>query len=169
MSRDILDNSQARKRGKESDYMATIQEIMSKKSGAFYSVIIKGNSNFLKKGLDSDLVKITRTCIRMGIRRSNMKIVQEIAQRNPNPTTTQRASWYHYCEGNTRLVEHNTTQEIFVKAYIKKGTKTKTTYYLNGVEVDKQWLKDNNYISKSEGSYNEVGDLLIKPQNLTFV
>ena len=69
--------------------MTTIQECQAKRKGAIYKVVISGNGNFLKKGKESNLTKETTMCVRLGIKRANIRKVIEMEIENPTDQPRQ--------------------------------------------------------------------------------
>lgn len=145
--------------------MTTMQEIKSKKKGTFQHIKVESQNGFLKKGKESNLVKIIDMCVRFGVRRSNIKIVQEINQRNQaNGIESNGKTW------GTPIDEYFKEHKgnIYLKCFLKKGSKPKVKYLLDNVEVSKEWLIENKYISTTQSNYGEVGDLSINIENITF-
>lgn len=144
--------------------MTTIQEIQSKRKGAIYKVVIKSTSNFLKKGKESNLTKETTMCIRLGVKRGNM---QNVLAQFPNyQNEIHELPWGTWRIANL-IITHNNND--YVKCYKFDNMKPKTIYKLDNQVVDRQWLIDNKYISSSEKTYNGIGDLIVKLENLTFI
>lgn len=145
--------------------MTTIQEIQSKKKGAIYKVIISGDSNFLKKGKESNLTKETTMCVRLGIKRANIKKV--IEQEIENPTDQPRQLPWGEWKISNLIITHK--EQDYVRCYkVNNFGHPKTIYKLDGQVVSREWLIENKYISSSEKTYSEIGDLTIKLTNLTF-
>ena len=145
--------------------MTNQKEVLNKKKGAFYSILYNSESGILKRGKEENLIKEVRMCIRTGINRDN---IQYVIDHPVEKSDSTREFWGVYI--NDRIVKHKDKDVYYLKAYLKKNAKCKVTYYLNGVEVDKEYLKENKYISSSErASYNEVGDLFLPLDKITFI
>ena len=124
--------------------MLTINDFINCRKGTIRKVAIKSDSNFLKKGKESDLQKISICYVRFGISYSNMKSTKEYLAQN-NLTQVNPLPWGVWVIPNY-AIEHKGKTYIRMSLAKLPNLKTKTTYYLNGVEVDKQYLIDNKYI-----------------------
>jgi hypothetical protein len=113
-----------------------------------------------------NLTKETTMCVRLGIKRSNIKkaIEQDIVNQFNGVHILPWGEWKI-----TNLIITHKGQDYLRCYKVNNFMKPKTIYKLDNQVVDRQWLIDNKYISSSERSYSEIGDLTIKLENLTFI
>lgn len=119
------------------------EEVKKLKKGAYYRIGYETNGQQLVRAKNEGAVirKQTIAVVRFGIEYQNMAP-------NKDRQTGAMLNGAHYEEGDYTYIvtQKNGNQQLV--AYVNKVVETK--YYFNGVEVEKQWLQDNKYISNSK-------------------
>lgn len=125
------------------------QEVKNLIKGAYYRLGYETNPTPLKraKSENAEIKKQTIVIARFGIEYANMAVNKDRETGGLPNGATYENEYYPYIvnqkNGNQQLV-----------AYVNKVVETK--YFLNGEEIDKQWLQDNGYISNAVRKPNDT-------------
>lgn len=132
------------------------QEVKSLVKGAYYRLGYESNAHPLKRAKEENAVITKQTIViaRFGIEFQNMAV-------NKDRQTGSMLNGAHYEEGDYTYIvtQQNGNQQLV--AYVNKVIESK--YYMNGIEVPKQWLQENKYISSSVRPQKENDSFRIQP------
>jgi len=136
---------------------ALVTKILQKK-GEFTRLVYERPLKFRAAFKDFDGVKHTEMTVRIGISYEELKSVKEKRESGELPMESTGLKGVEFIVFPTLL--KNAQNELLLRVYFHKNYHKKTAYYLNGVEVSKDDLRE--YCLASEFAEKEDGCLNIK-------
>lgn len=136
---------------------ALVTKILQKK-GEFTRLVYERPLKFRAAFKESDGVKHTEITCRIGINYDAMKSVKEKRESGELPIENAGLSGVSWIVPN--LLLKNAKNELLLRVYLHPNCYKKSTYFLNGIETDKEDLRD--MCLASEFSDNERDCLNIK-------
>lgn len=133
-----------------------VEMVKDLKKGAYYRLGYESNAKPLKraKNENADIRKQTIVVARFGIEYQNIAI-------NKDRQTGPMLNGAYYAENDYTYIVTQQNGNKQLVAYVNQILETK--YYFNGVEVEKQWLIDNEYISSAKPKPNDNPTHRIQP------
>lgn len=131
------------------------EEVKKLVKGAYYRLGYQSSVKTLAKAKkeNATIVKQTIVVARFGIEFQNMAVNKD--------RVTGSMLYGKYEDGDYGYIVTREDGKQQLVAYINQVLESK--YYFNGVEVEKQWLKDNGYITTSEPKPNPSYSGRIQP------
>jgi hypothetical protein len=121
------------------DQAALVTKILQKK-GEFTRLVYERPLKFRAAFKESDGVKHTEITVRIGINYDAMKSVQEKRESGDLPSQNTGLSGVSWVVPN--LLLKNAQNELLLRVYLHPNCYKKSTYYLNGVETEKEDLRE---------------------------
>jgi hypothetical protein len=118
---------------------ALVTKILQKK-GEFTRLVYERPLKFRAAFKESDGVKHTEITVRVGINYDAMKSVQEKRESGELPIENAGLSGVSWVVPN--LLLKNAQNELLLRVYLHPNCYKKSTYYLNGIQTDKEDLRE---------------------------
>ena len=120
------------------------------KKGAFTRIVYRTQPSltaFAKKN-DVEVVKRTEKVVRLGVKYHNIESVKQHEAERTSPKQ-ERDPWCHYVVEDI-LAKHNTKDDYYLcYANVNKGHHTKIQWFINGVPVSEETVKNSGYVIPS--------------------
>ena len=127
-----------------------LKAVDSIKKGSFTRIVYSSEPTLSAAGKKAgvNVTKFTEKTVRIGVKYANMQAVKDTdaARTEPKKEVTP---WYHW-EIEDILAKHNNKDAYYLAfSYVNEGHNTRTQYFLNGVEVTKEELRESGYVIPS--------------------
>lgn len=134
------------------EYLQVKKELAKRRKGTLISVEYKSSPtlNAQAKASGIKVEKITKTVARFGVNYSNIKAVKEQREldKQNGIVRQQKTIWWNWLDNGT-IKEHNTNGNKYLTLTTSKIAKPKVKYLLNGKEITKEQLQEQNVIINS--------------------